>query len=129
MRRVPEHVVRSRNVKKNKRRKGENAKYVGHIQTGVRGGICVQSISEFILHDDNKFVFEFDSNADKVTNISNCANALRKSYCAMLKDGEINEKVFVKKMTLIYQRIAAMIKGEKSVRRFDNKIRYHIVFR
>ena len=80
--------------------------------------VCVEnlcsSISEFILHDDNKFVFEFDSNADKVTNISNCANALRKSYCAMLKDGEINEKVFVKKMTLIYQRIAAMIKGKKA---------------
>lgn len=72
-----------------------------------RTAVCLENacsaINEFIQEDSNEFVFDFDPKLDKLTNISNCANALRKSYCVMLKKNEINEKVFLKKMKGLMQ--------------------------
>lgn len=63
------------------------------------------AINEFIQEDSNEFVYDFDPKLDKLTNISNCANALRKSYCVMLKKKEINENAFLKKMKGLVQSI------------------------
>ena len=74
-----------------------------------RDPVCVENlcsaINEFIQEDSNEFVFDFDPELDKLTNISNCANALRNSYCAMLKKKEINREAFIKKMKGLYQSI------------------------
>tara|TARA_Y100000389_G_scaffold205144_1_gene264055 strand:- start:12749 stop:14890 length:2142 start_codon:yes stop_codon:yes gene_type:complete len=74
-----------------------------------RDPACVENlcsaISEFIQEDSNEFVFDFDPELDKLTNVSNCANALRKSYCVMLKKKEIDSSVFIKKMKGLYQSI------------------------
>ena len=74
-----------------------------------RSPACLENacsaINEFIQEDSNEFVFDFDPKLDKLTNMSNCANALRKSYCVMLKKKEINEKAFLKKMKGLVQAI------------------------
>ena len=74
-----------------------------------RDPACVENlcsaINEFIQEDSNEFVFDFDPELDKLTNISNCANALRKSYCVMLKKKEITKEIFIKKMKGLYQSI------------------------
>ena len=74
-----------------------------------RNPACVENlcsaINEFIQEDSNEFVFDFDPELDKLTNISNCANALRNSYCAMLKKKDINRETFIKKMKGLYQSI------------------------
>jgi len=83
-----------------------------------RDPACVENlcsaISEFIQEDSNEFVFDFDPELDKLTNISNCANALRKSYCVMLKKKEINIETFIKKMKGLYQSIFNNLRDKKA---------------
>ena len=83
-----------------------------------RNPACVEnacsSINEFIQEDSNEFAFDFDPEADRLTNISNCANALRKSYCVMLKKKEINEKAFIKKMKGLYQSIFNNVRNKEA---------------
>ena len=76
---------------------------------------CVENvcstISSFIQIDSNDFVFEIDMNADGLINISNCANALRNTYCVMLKRNEITKNGFKNKMKGIAARINSILSG------------------
>jgi hypothetical protein len=78
------------------------------------------AINDFIQEDSNEFVFDFDPKLDKLTNISNCANALRKSFCVMLKRKEINEKAFLKKMEGLVQSIFNITRNKMAS---DGKVR------
>ena len=87
--------------------------------------VCVENlcsyIAEFISHDDNNFIFEFDPKATKTTNMSNCANAFRNSFCAMLKKGEINETVFRTKMERMSSKMDSILRNKDAVDGVINK--------
>ena len=90
-----------------------------------RTPVCLENacsaINEFIQEDSNEFVFDFDPKLDKLTNISNCANALRKIYCVMLKKKELNEKTFLKKMKGLKQSIFNILRKKEAS---DGKIKH-----
>ena len=97
-----------------KKTKGEQKGVLERLDK--RDPACVENlcsaINEFIQEDSNEFVFDFDPELDKLTNISNCANALRKSYCVMLKKKEINREAFIKKMKGLYQSIFNVLRNK-----------------
>lgn len=99
-----------------KKTKGEQKGVLERLDK--RDPACVEnlcsSINEFIQEDSNEFVFDFDPELDKLTNISNCANALRKSYCVMLKKKEINKETFIKKMKGLYQSIFNVLRNKEA---------------
>lgn len=67
--------------------------------------VCMEnlcsSIEAFILQEKGEFQFDFDETLDKLSNISNCANALRNSYCYLFKKNMINEEELEKKFKQI----------------------------
>ena len=99
-----------------KKTKGEQKGVLERLDK--REPVCVENlcsaINEFIQEDSNEFVFDFDPELDKLTNISNCANALRKSYCVMLKKKEINKETFIKKMKGLYQSIFNVVRNKEA---------------
>jgi len=99
-----------------KKTKGEQKGVLERLDK--REPVCVENlcsaINEFIQEDSNEFVFDFDPELDKLTNISNCANALRKSYCVMLKKKEINRETFIKKMKGLYQSIFNVVRNKEA---------------
>jgi hypothetical protein len=89
------------------------------IRLDKRLPACIENacsaINEFIQEDSNEFVFEFEPTLDKLTNISNCTNALRKSYCVMLQKKELNETRFVQKMKGLPQATFNILETKRAI--------------
>jgi hypothetical protein len=97
--------------KKTKKEQKETLKRLDNRNPACLENAC-SAINEFIQEDSNEFVFDFDPELDLLTNISNCANALRKSYCVMYKKKEINKESFIKKMKGLHQAIFNNVRGK-----------------
>lgn len=98
-------------TKKTKKEQKETLKRLDNRNPACLENAC-SAINEFIQEDSNEFVFDFEPESDLLTNISNCANALRKSYCVMYKKNEINKESFIKKMKGLHQAIFNILRGK-----------------